>query len=383
MGGSAITGMERWGHRAVIALVGCAVALLGMPAGAGAAPRFSDVDSRNTHYDSIAVLVSKGVTVGCNAAGTRYCPADPVTRGQMATFIVRALRESGRTIPTRAPDAFIDDDGHPHEASINALAAMGVVTGGTDGRYRPSALVNRGQMALFLQRGFELPPVTGNRFSDVSGIYTGAANAIAVAGVTLGCNAAGTNYCPSDAVRRDQMASFLVRAIELPDVPVGLPDGEGPGGGDFPELPTGGALAREDAGSDVSITGSGTVSAGCGSTFGRLAGWGDTITIDDGDLIPAWGWSSQWIATRHWRYTIPEGYSRIEDGHWALMRDWKIFLVNNNPNSRWTAIDAHNPIPRGYSAAYLQVWSHDNYRWHNTTNMWVPYTYGGWWCLNS
>ena len=39
--------------------------------------------------------------------------------------------------------------------------------------------------------------------------------AIAAAGITLGCNEAGTLYCPHDPVRRDQMASFIARGFEL------------------------------------------------------------------------------------------------------------------------------------------------------------------------
>jgi len=39
-------------------------------------------------------------------------------------------------------------------------------------------------------------------------------NAIAIAGITSGCNPPTNNfYCPGDAVRRDQMASFLTRGL--------------------------------------------------------------------------------------------------------------------------------------------------------------------------
>ena len=46
-------------------------------------------------------------------------------------------------------------------------------------------------------------------------------NAIADAGVTLGCTSDGLFYCPADKVRRDQMASFLARAIPL--APIAVP----------------------------------------------------------------------------------------------------------------------------------------------------------------
>ena len=50
-------------------------------------------------------------------------------------------------------------------------------------------------------------------------------NAIADAGVTLGCNPEGTLYCPKDNVKRDQMASFIARALGLtPMVPPPRPE---------------------------------------------------------------------------------------------------------------------------------------------------------------
>jgi hypothetical protein len=40
---------------------------------------------------AIERLAQAGVTVGCNPPdNTNFCPDDSVTRGQMATFLVRA-----------------------------------------------------------------------------------------------------------------------------------------------------------------------------------------------------------------------------------------------------------------------------------------------------
>ncbi len=57
--------------------------------------------------------------------------------------------------------------------------------------------------------------MAGNRFSDVSDTHTANINALAEAGVTLGCNPAGTLFCPDDQVTRAQMGSFLARALML------------------------------------------------------------------------------------------------------------------------------------------------------------------------
>jgi hypothetical protein len=379
--------------RAVRVLLTTTLAAVALGAPVAGASTFMDT-AGNVHGGSIDYLAARGITAGCNPQGTLYCPSDAVTRGQMATFIVRSLQQAGVSLPASPPDAFADDNGRPHERSNNLLAAIGVVAGGADGRYQPNADVNRGQMALFLQRAFDLPAPGGNRFVDVAGVYVNAANAIASAGITLGCDGTGTRYCPTDAVRRDQMASFLRRALELPDQsddaqptpdpsddalpdPGGEPDlpaapSDGPPGAGLPPEPP---PDTEAAATDVAAAGRGTLSATCGYIG---TGFGDTMKINDYDLIPAWGWTYQWIATRGWVYTVPIG-GTVADGSWWIGRDWNVFLVDNY--SHLTAIGGDFRIGRGWHAAYLEAWSWDGYNWHLTTTTWVPFLHGGWWCM--
>lgn len=48
---------------------------------------FSDVSTSAFYHNSVNAIANAGITAGCNRAGTRYCPNDPVTRGQMAVFL--------------------------------------------------------------------------------------------------------------------------------------------------------------------------------------------------------------------------------------------------------------------------------------------------------
>ena len=111
---------------------------------------FADMDS-STFVLDVAWASALGVTRGCNPpVNDRYCPNDPVTRGQMAAFLTRALN-----LPA-APNIFIDDNGSTFEADIGALAAAGITKGcnpPTNNRYCPNDPVTRGQMAAFLHRG--------------------------------------------------------------------------------------------------------------------------------------------------------------------------------------------------------------------------------------
>lgn len=51
--------------------------------------RFDDVTE--PHLGAINAIAAEEVTVGCNTEGTLYCPFEPVSRGQMAAFLHRAL----------------------------------------------------------------------------------------------------------------------------------------------------------------------------------------------------------------------------------------------------------------------------------------------------
>lgn len=92
----------------------------------------------------------------------------------------------------------------------------GIAQGYDGGIFRPRQAVHRQQMASFLTRGLGLePPDAPIAFGDVprSNVHYDSIQALAGAEITLGCG--GDNFCPNESVTRAQMASFLVRALEL------------------------------------------------------------------------------------------------------------------------------------------------------------------------
>lgn len=172
-------------------------------------------DDGNVHEGSIEAIAAAGITQGCNPpANNRFCPDEVITRGEMAAFLSRALE-----LPP-ASDRFVDDEGHLFEQDINRLAAAGVTLGcnpPANDRFCPDQHMTRGAMAAMLTRGFGLPSDGEDRFVDDNGhIFEADINRLAAAGVTKGCNPPTNNrFCPDDAVTRDQMASFLTRALGL------------------------------------------------------------------------------------------------------------------------------------------------------------------------
>lgn len=165
---------------------------------------FTDICSSPFRQD-IEWLAAEGLTTGCDPVKKLYCPAAPVSRGQMAAFLATAL-----SLPAGA-DAFVDDDGSPYEAAINSLAAAGI-TGGcatNPARFCPDDNITRGQMAVFLTNALKLPDGPDAFVDDNGSPYEQAINAVAKAGITSGCDAKQALYCPDQVVSREQMAAFL------------------------------------------------------------------------------------------------------------------------------------------------------------------------------
>lgn len=143
--------------------------------------------------------------------GTNFCPRGGVTRAEMASFLVRAMELNPQ--PT---GPFTDITNSIHAPNINALAAAGITAGCSTNAYCPDQVVSREQMATFLTRALALTP-TQHNFADVgTGTHAQDIGAIAAAGITTGCGPG--LYCPFDWVTREQMATFLARGFEIPKV---------------------------------------------------------------------------------------------------------------------------------------------------------------------
>ena len=205
---------------ATVAIVVVLIAGLALADGLPPGGTFTD-DNGNVHEGNIEAIAGVGITRGCNPPlNTLYCPDSPVNRGQMAAFVRRAFN-----LPSSNVDFFVDDNGSVFEGDINAVAAAGITRGcnpPTNDRFCPDTNVTREQMAAFLSRAFGYPSATTDYFiDDAASIFEADINAIALAGITKGCNPPGNDrYCPSDLVKRDQMASFFSRALGLtPIVP--------------------------------------------------------------------------------------------------------------------------------------------------------------------
>ncbi len=113
-------------------------------------PYFSDVFPDNIYYRYIQKMKETGITAGCGK--DIYCPDRPITRAEMAVFIIKARRavKYNKSVPS-----FNDVPSYHWAYSyIEALNRLGITSGCGGGRYCPDGLVTRAQMAVFLSKAF-------------------------------------------------------------------------------------------------------------------------------------------------------------------------------------------------------------------------------------
>jgi hypothetical protein len=121
-------------------------------------PIFSDVPCSNVYAPWIYDLVGRGVTAGC--ANGLYCPASSVTREQMAVFLLRTAQGPSYSPPDCTVPTFGDVPcNSPFARWIEELVRRSIAGGCGNSNYCPTAPVTRGQMAVFLVATFGLVPV--------------------------------------------------------------------------------------------------------------------------------------------------------------------------------------------------------------------------------
>ncbi len=124
---------------------------------------FLDVAANAFAAGFIEQFFADGITGGCGNGN--YCPNDPVTRAQMAVFLERGMRGSDY-VPPPPSGVFGDVPvSNQFAAWIEQLAADGITGGCGNNNYCPNDPVTRAQMAVFLVRAFGLvvtpPALTG------------------------------------------------------------------------------------------------------------------------------------------------------------------------------------------------------------------------------
>ena len=169
---------------------------------------FEDTEG-HTHEYTVSWAQHAGVVDGFDE--DTFGPDRDVTRAQLATYLVNTF-----DIPVGEPQGIFPDVSvdSTHAAAIEAITEAGVASGYEDGTYGPDDPLTRAQMATLLANALALSSQESGSFDDVDvdGTHADAIEAIAEEGVTRGC--AEGRFCPDDAVRRGQLASFVHRVVQ-------------------------------------------------------------------------------------------------------------------------------------------------------------------------
>jgi beta-glucanase (GH16 family) len=170
---------------------------------------FSDVSAGNVHRDNILALASAGIIVGFDDGTFR--PFLNVTRGQLSSILARTAELE----PAEPPYTFTDIAGSVHAGSIQALADAGIISGFSDGTFRPSLPVARAQAASLIGRWIEVDEVADGPFTDVApgGVHSGYINALNQLGIILGRTP--TTFEPGSPLQRAQAASIVARTLDV------------------------------------------------------------------------------------------------------------------------------------------------------------------------
>ena len=182
---------------------------------------FLDVPPDSAFHADVEKLFRAHGTAGCGDGD--FCPEALVSRAQMSVFIVRGQVTYAVPPPCSGTVfADVPCPGGAYVDWINDLAGMGITAGCGGGNFCPAAPVTRAQMAVFLLRrthepGWSPAACAATVFADVpcpGGAYADWINELAAEGLTSGCG--GGLFCPAAPVSRQQMASFLVRTFWPP-----------------------------------------------------------------------------------------------------------------------------------------------------------------------
>ena len=192
-------------------------------------PYFTDVAPTDFDYTAANLLYAKGITKGCSANPLMFCPDRSLTRGEMATLLIRAALGGDPTSFNPTPYFADVPSSHLFFAWIQKLYELGITSGCANNplMFCPDRPVTRGEIASFTTRG-RYGPSTPFAYSAVpyftdvptADIFFNSIQKMAELGMS-GCSP--LVYCSTNPTTRGETALFLVRGLMNQLVPIGTP----------------------------------------------------------------------------------------------------------------------------------------------------------------
>ena len=193
-----------------------------------------DREQVGAHTAAIDCVMAYGFFLG-NTDGS-FGSDDPMLRMQMATVIMRKIDTTTDPPEASTADQFPNDNCGVHDPFVNRAADLQIALGFKDGKFRCTFTVTRGQMASFIVREMraagatlpECPPASAApSFSDIAdSAHRCDIEILHEMGIALGFG--DGSFRPNQPIIRAEMASFIARnAGELVEQGLMLPIGAG------------------------------------------------------------------------------------------------------------------------------------------------------------
>jgi 5'-nucleotidase / UDP-sugar diphosphatase len=208
--------MNRKSYRKFMATAATAtlVTSLMAPVASAAVKNFTDVPT--SYKEAVDFLVSKGIN---GKSSTTFGTGESIKRVDAAVLLSRALGLDTE----KAPDSKFTDVPARAKEAVNALKAAGITSGKTSTTFDSNSTITRGELAIWLQKGFNLYGKTNLTFKDVSKNYQLAVQTLAANNVTKGISP--DQFGINQPAKRGEFALFIynaVKAIENGDLDLSL-----------------------------------------------------------------------------------------------------------------------------------------------------------------
>jgi hypothetical protein len=172
--------------------------------------RFSDVPYGHRNYVHINALVGLGIINGYS--DNTFRPSNTLTRAQAAIMIVRAIGLSTEGVSSSFTDV---PPTHAAYKFISAAYQAGIINGYSDGTFRPNANVTRAQIAIMVQRAFNIQASgTTVSFTDVPEGYAPKKFIETLASQKIVNGYSDGTFKPLNNVTRAQFSTMIYNAIQ-------------------------------------------------------------------------------------------------------------------------------------------------------------------------
>lgn len=181
-----------------------AAAVVTAVAPSASAVQFHDVTER--YKEAVDFVVSKGAK-GLNSS--MFGTSAEIKRVDAAVLLANVLNLNTKD----APASGFKDVPARAAGAVNALKAAGITSGKTKTEFDSNSLITRGELAIWIQKGFNLKGNSSVEFKDVTQLYRSAVMALSANGITKGIN--DTEFGVNLNAKRGDYAIFLHKAANI------------------------------------------------------------------------------------------------------------------------------------------------------------------------